>query len=111
MVVDDDPIFRLMVGRVAGQLGRLERLRLCASLAETEAVKRTADLWVVDVNLPDGNGPDWVKQQREEGFTQPVWLLSHSDLVEDLGSLQPCQFSRKPGSLPEMRQLMQGWWT
>ena len=34
MVVDDDPIFRMLVKRVAEQLGRAQDLLLCANLAE-----------------------------------------------------------------------------
>jgi len=110
MVVDDDPIFRLLVGRVAHQLGRSANLLMCSSLHEAGQLKRLADFWVIDVNLGDGVGPEWVKQQRDEGLAQPVLLLSHAPCQYDLEPLQPCRFLPKPSSLEDLGQLMQGWW-
>lgn len=111
MVVDDDPIFRMLVKRVAGQLGCSERLLLCASLSEAAEACAAADFWVVDVNLPDGLGPTWVEQQRSNGFAQPALLLSHSEWLEDMAGLQPCEFARKPSALDSLREMMQGWWS
>ena len=111
MVVDDDPIFRLLVGRVAQQLGQASHLLLCTSLAAAEQVREQADFWAIDVNLPDGQGPEWVKTQRKLGYQQPVLFLSHGDFGHDLLSTQPSNFSRKPATLDGLRQLMQGWWT
>lgn len=111
MVVDDDRIFRMLVTRVAAQLGVTERLLLCADLASASRECARADFWVVDVNLPDGLGPTWVEHQRSEGFLQSVLLLSHSEWREDLAGLQPCEFARKPSALESLREMMQGWWT
>jgi len=111
MVVDDDPIFRMLVKRVCEQLGHQDGLVLCANLAEASQACGGADFWVVDVNLPDGLGPTWVEQQRSKGFGQPVLLLSHSEWTGDLGELQPCRFARKPSALDSLRVLMQGWWS
>ena len=110
MVVDDDPIFRMLVQRVAEQLGHLDELVLCADLSQASQACAKADFWVVDVNLPDGLGPSWVEQQRSEGFRQPALLLSHSEWIGDLGGLQPCRFARKASALDSLRVLMQGWW-
>lgn len=111
MVVDDDPIFRMLVKRVADQLERQQCLLLCADLAAAQTQRARADFWVVDVNLPDGLGPTWVEQQRAEGFQQPVLLLSHSAWTEDLERLQPCEFARKPSALDGLKGMMQGWWS
>lgn len=110
MVVDDDPLFRMLIKRVAQQLGYLDHLVLCANLAEASQACARADFWVVDVNLPDGLGPSWVEQQRSKGLGQPTLLLSHSDWTGDLSGLQPCQFTPKPSALDKLRVLMQGWW-
>ncbi|MBT9588153.1 hypothetical protein IV102_32750 [bacterium] len=111
MVVDDDPIFRLLVGRVAQQLGRSADLQVCASLHQATPFMRSANFWVIDINLGDGVGPEWVKQKRDEGLVQPVLLLSHGPCQYDLEPLQPCHFLRKPSTLEDLRQLMQGWWS
>ncbi len=111
MVVDDDPIFRMLVKRVADQLGCSARLFFCVNLAEAERECARADFWVVDVNLPDGLGPTWVEQQRSKGFGQPALLLSHSAWLEDLAGLAPCEFARKPSVLDSLKVMMQGWWS
>lgn len=111
MVVDDDPIFRMLVKRVAEQLGHAPDLLLCANLAEAERQHDRAVFWVVDVNLPDGLGPKWVEQQRSKGFRQPVLLVSHSHWTEDLAGLQPCEFTHKPSTLASLKVIMQGWWS
>ncbi len=110
MVVDDDPIFRMLVKRVAEQLGKQEAVILCANLREATGQAQRADFWVVDVHLPDGLGPGWVEEQRATGHQQPVLLLSHSNWEGDLAGMQPCSFTRKPGALDSLKDLMQGWW-
>ena len=110
MVVDDDPIFRMLVRRVAQQMGKADDLVLCDRLQQADSLKHQSLFWVIDVNLPDGLGPDWVKQQRDEGLLQPVLLLSHGEHSAALDALEPCRFQRKPSNLEDLRQLMQGWW-
>lgn len=110
MVVEDDPIFSLLVKRVAAQLGHSEHLRLCSNLKQAQEVAAEAEFWVVDLNLPDGFGPDWVKQQRQRGWTQSVQFLSHTDSPPDMGSLVPCLFATKPRSLDELHSMMKDWW-
>jgi len=111
MVVDDDPIFRMLIKRVADQLGRSADLLLCANLAEATQQCGRADFWVVDINLPDGLGPIWVEHQRSAGFSQPVLLLSHSIWGESLQRLEPCRYARKPSALGSLKEMMQGWWS
>ncbi len=107
MVVDDDPIFRMLVKRVADQLGRSAGLLLCASLAEAAQQCGRAEFWVVDINLPDGSGPNWVEYQRSAGFSQPVLFLSHSSWAGVL----PGELRRKPSTLESLKEMMQGWWS
>lgn len=107
MVVDDDPIFRMLVKRVAEQLGRGAELLLCANLEEASRHCQRADFWIVDINLPDGSGPVWVEHQRSAGFQQPTLFLSHSNWTEPL----PGEFQLKPSTLDGLKSIMQGWWS
>lgn len=111
MLVDDDPIFRMLVRRVAEQLGKLPALILCANLQEAIGPAQDADFWVVDTHLPDGFGPEWVEQQRAAGHHQPVLLLSHSSWDGDPTAFGSCAFELKPITLDSLKELMQGWWT
>lgn len=114
MLVEDDPIYQRLVARVAEEMG--QRLHICTGIREaTERVQDPQNdyrLWVVDINLADGYGPNWVARQRRRGFGQNVLLLSHTSLepTVNLADLQPCTFQMKPRSLDELRQLMKGWW-
>lgn len=110
MVVDDDPIFAMLVKRVAQQLGYAQQLRLCSDLKQAQELAAEAEFWVVDVNLPDGFGPDWVKQQREKGWTQEVQFLSHTDTPPDMAQLGSCRFAEKPRNLEALQTLMKDWW-
>jgi CheY-like chemotaxis protein len=112
MLIDDDPIFRLLVKKAAQSLGLSETLVLCESLKQADDCLQTQrpDFWVIDVNLKDGLGPEWLLQQRQAGRTQPAQLISHSDLQDvDLATLKPCEFRRKPGQWADLCQWMKGW--
>ena len=81
------------------------------NLAEASLHCRTADFWVVDINLPDGTGPTWVEQQRKAGLSQTVLLLSHGSGPGDLDRLRDCGYAPKPSSLEDLKEMMQGWWS
>lgn len=112
MLVDDDPIFRLLVKKAAESLGVSETLVICASLQQADEClqNRQPDYWVLDVNLKDGMGPEWLGRQRQLGRREPAQLISHSDLQDvDLDTLKPCEFRRKPGQWDDLCQWMKGW--
>jgi DNA-binding response OmpR family regulator len=110
--VEDDPIYQRLVAKVAEEMN--QSLHICTGIGEaSEKVHQTDySLWVVDINLADGYGPNWVARQRRRGFAQEVLLLSHTSLEPNvnLADLQPCRFQIKPRSLDELRSLMKGWW-
>ena len=109
-MIDDDPLFRLLVLRVAEELGRATELRFYRSLAEAETAPGR---WVLDLNLPDGTGVDWARKLRATGHSDPIWLISHGSLPADieLEALAPCQFARKPQGLEQLKEMMRLWWS
>lgn len=41
------------------------------------------DAWLVDWQLPDGSGLDWLARQRRAGNTTPSWMLTARDGLSD----------------------------
>ncbi len=79
----------------------------CCSLADARARFQEApfDLLVLDVNLPDGNGLDFLKELRERSDT-PVILLTDNDMETDVVAgleLGADDYITKPFSLAVLR--------
>ncbi len=56
----------------------------CRSLGEAEAWHREAfDAWLVDWQLPDGSGLDWLRQRRARGMAVPALMLTARDALAD----------------------------
>lgn len=56
----------------------------CLRLLEARALHaETYDAYLVDWQLPDGSGLDWVRQLRRQGVPTPVIILTARDLLSD----------------------------
>lgn len=56
----------------------------CARLADTEGFRgEPYDAWLVDWQLPDGSGLDWVAARRARGDKTPVLMLTARDRLAD----------------------------
>lgn len=82
LVEDDSIISRELVLRWRA---RGWSVRACGTLREAEAAWTTAqaDLVVLDLNLPDGDGLDWLGSLRARGHQTPVLALTARDRVVD----------------------------
>ena len=57
---------------------------LARSLAAVQAYRREPfDAWLVDWQLPDGSGLDWLRQQRAQGELTPALMLTARDQLAD----------------------------
>ncbi len=105
LIVEDD---RALGGgiRLALQAPEL-RLQLCHTLAEAGALaaRQPFDLLILDINLPDGNGLDFLRALRQE-HAVPVILLTANDLETDIVAgleLGADDYITKPFSLAVLR--------
>jgi DNA-binding response OmpR family regulator len=59
---------------------------LCFSLAEARAKLQggAPDLFILDINLPDGSGLDFCTELRAAGYSAPVLMLSANDAEPDI---------------------------
>ena len=105
LIVEDDRALGEGI-RLALQSPELQ-LRLCHTLAEARALvaRQPFDLLILDINLPDGNGLDFLRALRQE-HAVPVILLTANDLETDIVAgleLGADDYITKPFSLAVLR--------
>lgn len=105
LVVDDEPGVRDLLS---------DALRIAGYATETaangseafEILRRSrADLCIVDVNMPNMNGFEFLHRLREHDTATPVLLLSARDSIEDVAQglrYGADDYVRKPFSLEEL---------
>lgn len=60
------------------------RVDWCTTLAQARALAgEPYDAWLLDWNLPDGSGVDWLKSLRARGQMTPALVLTARDLLTD----------------------------
>ena len=60
------------------------RVDWCTTLAQARAlVSEPYDAWLLDWNLPDGSGIDWLRSLRAKGLRVPALLLTARDRLSD----------------------------
>jgi len=57
-------------------------VRTCTD-ANDALAEESYDVILLDLNLPDGDGIDMLRQWRQSGFNEPVLILSARDTVDD----------------------------
>jgi len=59
---------------------------LCHSVAaaKTQLQNASPDLFILDINLPDGSGLDFCKELRAGGYAKPVLMLTANDTELDM---------------------------
>jgi DNA-binding NarL/FixJ family response regulator len=76
VVVEDDPIVAAHVGRGVAARDELALVGSAASLTEARALMdRDADLFILDLGLPDGSGIELIEAIRARGGRQPKILV------------------------------------
>lgn len=63
--------------------GSQTQVRRCTTLAQAKQAGFAFDLMILDVNLPDGSGLDFLRQVRRESAV-PVILLTANDMETDI---------------------------
>jgi CheY-like chemotaxis protein len=84
LVVDDDPVARLLAANIVRSLGCVALEAGTAAEATRLLNERKPDLVILDGLLPDTDGLRWLRKQRSEG--NAVRVLFSSAFWQDLGS-------------------------
>jgi len=82
IVEDEFRMASLLKRQLSQSFSRVECVSTCAG-ARDALCHRDYDLIILDIGLPDGNGLDLLRRWREEGYNEPVLVLSARDGVED----------------------------
>jgi two-component system nitrogen regulation response regulator NtrX len=84
LVLDDEPNIGLSLRLILEREGYT--VTVCHSVAQLEAQRssaRAADLYLIDVRLPDGNGIDVLRMLREHDDPAPVVIISGQATISD----------------------------
>ena len=105
LVVDDDPAVRDVVADLLAEQGY--RVRCAAHGQEALAIvaSEPIDLIISDVLMPRLDGPSLVRRLRQQGYDQPIVLMSaHTTGVP--GELPDISFVRKPFDISRLLRLV-----
>jgi DNA-binding response OmpR family regulator len=88
LAVDDDPTARTFIGKTLAALPA--NVRLAATCAEFTdlAAAVAADLYLIDVDLPDGDGYQLARSLRHTSFNPIIFLTVHDDDGHKLRALE-----------------------
>lgn len=105
IITEDDRALARGLERALDKEGR--DITLCAGLDEARAALETGncDLMILDVNLPDGSGFDFLREIREKSDV-PVMMLTVNDMEADIVSGLEAgadDYMTKPFSLAVLR--------
>jgi len=64
--------------------GRVFLLCHSVAAAKTQLQNNSPDLFILDINLPDGSGLDFCKELRAAGYTAPILMLTANDTELDM---------------------------
>ncbi|MGE0496022.1 MAG: PP2C family protein-serine/threonine phosphatase [Vulcanimicrobiota bacterium] len=89
LVVDDAPEVRLLLRGVLEAEGYQVDLTACGVEAVTQLARQSADLILLDLDLPDTQGVALCQQLRQQGFERPIIMLtSHNQLTDRTAGLE-----------------------
>lgn len=82
LLIEDDPLlggglhdFLCALGHDVSWVTRIDQAELNAS--------EPYDAWLIDWNLPDGSGLDWLRRRRRQGHTTPALVLTARDRLHE----------------------------
>jgi two-component system, OmpR family, response regulator len=82
LLIEDDPTLGEGLRDYLASDGH--RVDWCTRLADADLLRNEPfDAWLVDWQLPDGSGLEWVRAQRTHGAAAPVLMLTARDRLAD----------------------------
>lgn len=89
LVVEDDPRVADSLARGLREAGFAVAAAGSLAAADAELAKGAPALVVLDLNLPDGDGRNWLRRVRNAGYRMPVVILTARDTLPDrVGGLE-----------------------
>ena len=89
LVVEDDPRVADSLARGLREAGFAVAAAGSLAAADAELANGAPALVVLDLNLPDGDGRNWLRRVRNAGYRMPVVILTARDTLPDrVGGLE-----------------------
>lgn len=106
LILEDDASLCKGIEIALAVTGR--QFSLCKSVAEAKSSLKanSPDLFIIDINLPDGSGLDFCVELRAAGYGAPVLMLTANDTELDMVAGLNCgadDYVTKPFSLAVLR--------
>lgn len=105
-LLEDDSTLSRGISMALCGTGRTVVLADCIAQARCKLAETQFDLLILDINLPDGSGLDFLRTLRSQGNTTPVILLTANDLeLDEVTGLEAGadDYITKPFSLAVLR--------
>jgi DNA-binding response OmpR family regulator len=97
LVVDDDTLLRRIIGLNLTKRGLFVREANSCEAAVSALADATPDVLILDLNLPDGDGREVLRELNRRGFTVPTLVITAGPLRPGwFGEFRPQSFLRKP---------------
>lgn len=96
LVVDDDPPIVEMLASVLDDAGYTVYCAFGGRQGFTMAIQLRPDLVLSDVHMPDVSGEVLCQRLRQQGWQQPIILMSATHTAIDLIHCTPTAFLAKP---------------
>jgi two-component system, OmpR family, KDP operon response regulator KdpE len=97
LVVDDDSLLRRIIGLNLTKRGLLVREASSCETAVYALADAAPDVLILDLNLPDGDGREVLRELHRRGFNIPTLVMTAAPMPPGfLGDLRPQSFLRKP---------------
>jgi two-component system OmpR family response regulator len=105
LIIDDEPGVRDLLQDALGNAGYDVELAINGADGLDQLRRRSADLCIVDINMPTMNGYEFLKKLRAHDLKTPVLMLTARDAKDDVerGLREGADdYVRKPFSLDEL---------
>ena len=112
LLVEDNPLNVMVIGALLSQLGATVETATTGMEAIRRATKRSHDLVLLDLGLPDISGFVVARQLREQGLAVPIVALTASALEEDRREalrLGIDEYQAKPIGRDRLLELLEAW--
>jgi CheY-like chemotaxis protein len=97
LVVDDDSLLRRIIGLNLTKRGLLVREASSCETAVDALADAAPDVLILDLNLPDGDGREVLRELQRRGFHIPTLLMTAAPVHPGFfGDLRPQSLLRKP---------------
>ena len=105
VAIDDEPLALKLLEVYIGKSPGLELLASCTSAREAEAWIEQADALLIDINMPDVNGMDFVRSLEEPPLV--IFTTAYSEYAVDGFRVNAVDYLLKPFSFSEFKSAIE----